>query len=395
MDIPIWPGSSSFAAVSSSWYDSGSGDPPTAYGFYDNDPDFKLDADRVALYCSRRLGWPILDVELQDISFYTAFEDAINKYANEIYTFRLRDSMLGIEGLPTSSNLNNAIVNSNFSNIIKISEQYGGEAGVGGNVSWYSGSITLTASVQDYDLNQWAVANNISASDLEIRRIFYEASPAVTRVYDPYAGSGIGSMNMMGNFGWGGQSPAMTFMLMPISLDLQVLQSIELNDTVRKSHFTFDLVNNLLRIFPIPESASTGLQLWFRYLKKSDRIANSVSQQSGNVTNVSNAPYDNITYSQINAVGRAWIFEYALAASKEMLGFIRGKLSVIPIPNSDVTLNQNDLLASAKDEKEKLIERLRIFLEDTSRRALLERQSQENEFVKTTLNNIPNLIYIA
>ena len=37
--------------------------------------------------------------------------------------------------------------------IIRLSEQYGTEAGVGGDVNWYSGSIVLTGSVQDYDLD--------------------------------------------------------------------------------------------------------------------------------------------------------------------------------------------------------------------------------------------------
>ena len=395
MNIPIWVGSSSFAAVSASWYDSGSQPKPTSFGFYDGDNDFKIDADKVADYCAHRLGWPIMDVELQDINFYRAFETAVTTYGNELYAFRLRDNLLTVEGLSTSSNLNNAIVSPNLSTILRISQQYGAEAGVGGNVTWYSGSVFLTGSVQDYDLNAWAVEHNISASDLEIRKIFYEQSPAVTRIYDPYAGSGLGSMNMINSFGWGGQSPAIQFMLMPINFDLQIIQSIEFNDQIRKSNFSFDLINNLLRIFPIPGDSDTGLRLWFRYLKKSDRISNSVAQQPDSVTNVSNVPYSNPIYSQINSIGRSWIFEYAVALSKEMLGLIRDKYKEKPIPNADITLNGSDLLAQAQDERNKLIERLRAFFDETSRKASLERQSEENEFVNKTLINIPNLIYIG
>ena len=33
------------------------------------------------------------------------------------------------------------------------------------------------------------------------------------------------------------------------------------------------------------------------------------------ITNISQVPYSNPVYSQINSIGRQWIFEYALAIS--------------------------------------------------------------------------------
>lgn len=394
MNIEIWPGSSSFAAVSSSWYVSGSQPKPTSFGYYDNDSDFKLDADRVADYCAYRLGYPIMDVELQDVNFYRAFETATTVYGSELYSFRIRDNYLSLEGFSTGSNINNAIITPNLSNIIRIAEQYGAEAGVGGNVTWYSGSIALTSSLQDYDLNEWAINNNISSSDIEIKRIFYEESPAVTRFFDPYAGSGMGNINLINNFGWGGQSPAVQFMLMPLSFDVQVIQAIEFNDQIRKSGYSFELINNKLRIFPIPQNCD-GLSIWFQYIKKSDRILNTVTQSPSNVTNISNVPYDHIIYSSINKPGRAWIMEYTVCIAKEMLGNIRDKYKEKPIPNANITLNGTDLLNQAQDEKNKLIERLRTYFDETSRKALLERQSQEHDFVSKTLSNIPNIIYIG
>lgn len=382
MNIPIYPGSSSFFPGN------------TPFGFYDNDFDFQMDADRVTTWAARRLGYPITNIELQDINFYTAFEEAINLYSTELYAFRIRDNYLSLEGAPTSSNMNNAIITPNLANIIKLSEQYGSEAGVGGNVTWYSGSVALTASLQDYDLNVWASASGISGSDLEIKQVFFQGPPAITRFFDPYAGSGMGMTNMMSSFGWAGNSPAISFMMMPLNYDLATIQAIELNDTVRKSNFSFQLVNNKLRIFPIPGEEIHESHVWFRYIKKSDRLANSISQQPGNITNVSNVPYCNAVYSQINPVGRKWIFDYTLAICKEMLGYNRGKHRVIPIPDANTELNYSDLITAATAEKQSLIERLRAYFDETSRRSLLERKSQENEFLQKELIVIPNLIYI-
>jgi len=381
MNIPIYPGSSSFYP----------GDTP--FGFYDNDYEFQQDADKVALFCARRLGYPLVDIELQNLNFYAAFEMAVTTYGNEVFAYKLRQDYLSLEGAPTTLDLNNSLVTPNLNIIIKLSEQYGAEAGVGGNIELRTGSIDLTPGIQDYDLNSWAIGNNILSGDLEVRRIFYKAPPAISRYFDPYVGTGIGMMNFIDSFGWASYSPAINFMLMPLNFDLQKIQTMEMHDMVRRSNFSFELVNNKLRIFPIPRRE---VPLYFHYILKSDRLLNNIdTSASGSITNVSNAPYTNPTYHKINSIGRSWIFEYTLAICKEMLGYIRGKYSTIPIPNSNVTLNQSDLIAAASAEKAALIERLRQYLDDTSREKLLERRSLESEYRQKELNQIPYLIYIG
>jgi hypothetical protein len=143
------------------------------------------------------------------------------------------------------------MVQETLANVVVLSNQYGTEAGVGGKVTYYSGSIQLNAGQQEYDMNEWAISQSISGG-IEIKRIYYEAPPAIMRYFDPYAGTGTGMMGMLDSFGWGSYSPAINFMLMPINYDLQKIQAIEFNDQIRKSQYTFELVNNQLKIFPIP-----------------------------------------------------------------------------------------------------------------------------------------------
>lgn len=381
-NIPIWPGSSSF--------DPGN----TPFGFYDYDVEFRKDADKVSNFCSRRLGYPLVEVELQDISFYAAFEEAITTYGNELYAYTIRDNQLTLEGGSTSTNLNNAVITPSFEPIVRLSEQYGVEAGTGGNVTYYTGSIPLTASVQTYDLNKWATEEGVAGSHgIEIKRVFFETPPASVKFYDPYVGTGMGQMNMMESFGFGGMSPAINFLMMPLNYDLAIIQQIEMSDTIRRSNYSFEIQNNKLRIFPIPNRGKTG-SLRFQYIRRDERIANSVNT-GGGISNVSNTPYTNPTYTNINSVGRQWIFEYTLALAKEMLGYVRGKYSNIPIPNSEVTLNQSDLITAATAERASLIERLRGYFDDTSRKSLLERRAQETEFKQKELQQVPYTIYIG
>jgi|TARA_B110000908_G_scaffold115493_1_gene135423 hypothetical protein len=381
-NIPIWSGTSTFTTGS------------TPFGFYDSDADFQTDADKVALFCARRLGYPIVDVELQDLNFYAAFEEAVTTYGNELYAHKIRQDYLSLEGASSTANLNTAIITPNLGNVVKMSEQYGTETGTGGTTDWHTGSLALTASVQTYDLGEWALNNlGVSGSDFEIKRVFYESPPAIVKYFDPYAGSGTGAMNMMDSFGWGEYSPAVNFMLMPMNFDIQKLQAIELNDQIRKSNYSFEIQNNKLKLFPIPKNDLN--KLYFQYLLKSERLANSITQSPNKITNVSNVPYANPTYLQINSVGRSWIFEYALALSKEMLGYVRGKYSTIPIPGDNVTVNSTDLITAATNERTALIERIRSYFDETSKEKLMERRSLETDYLKKELTEVPNVIYIG
>jgi hypothetical protein len=389
-NIPIWPGSSSFFP----------GDTP--FGFYDNDYQFQQDADKVAKFCALRLGYPIENVELQAINFYTAFEEAVTVYGNELYAYTVRDNMLSLEGISTGSNLNTAQITPTMATIVRLSEQYGEEAGVGGNVTWYSGSIDAIPGVQDYDLAEWAVSESITGG-IEIKQVFFAPPPAVDELYAPYTalGAGLGGVAPFGATGLG-YGPGLNFLMMPLSYNMQLIQEIEMANQVNFSNFTFQLVNNKLRIFPVPSDESadpeTGYRsrIWFRYIKNQERINSAVDlSASGSVTNPSNAPYANPTYTRINSVGRSWIFEYTLALSKEMLGLVRNKYSSIPIPGAEVTLNGDNLVSSAATEKEALITRLREYFDQTSRQALLERRAAETTARQSELSQVPMTIYIG
>jgi hypothetical protein len=383
MNVPIWPGSSSFQPGQ------------TPFGFYDDDPQFQADADRFALFASQRLGYPIIDIELQDINFYTALEEAITTYGNELYAYQAQENFLSFQGASlTIASANNSLPQPNLASTIRLADQYGVEAGVGGNVTWYSASIDLYPGVQDYNLTEWAVQLGVEIGDLEIKRVFYEAPPAIVRYFDPYAGTGTGMMQLLDSFGFGGYSPAINFLMMPMNYDVQKLQAIEFNDQIRRSQYSFELINNNLRIFPIPGRAME--KLFLQYIKKSDRNNPYVDSGNGGViTNISQVPYQNPTYSQINSIGRSWIFEYGLAIVKEILGYVRGKYSNIPIPNAEITLNQSDLITAATSEKQALIERLRAYFDESSRQKLLERKSLEADYLNKELNYVPFPIFIG
>tara|TARA_R100001244_G_scaffold73314_1_gene58949 strand:+ start:361 stop:1533 length:1173 start_codon:yes stop_codon:yes gene_type:complete len=372
------------------------------FGFYNNDVDFQVDSVKTAKFVTTRLGYPLMDVELQSGSIFTAFEEAITTYGNELWAYLIRENTLDLIGLPYENLvLNEVIVSPNFETIIRLSEQYGEEAGVGGNVPWYKGSIPLSSSVQDYDLKVWAKDQGITGS-IEVKRVFYQDPlPASALYLNPYDSFGFGGAVAAGMIGVGGFGQGVGYLMMPLNYDMQVIQQIEMNDMVRISNYTFEMHNNVLRIFPVPGPYSNRNThtncgyIWFEYIKRNERISSSIDPACGEITNVSNVPYQNPTYLLINSVGRQWIFEYTLALCKEILGYVRGKYGTIPIPNADVALNQADLLAAATAEKTALLERLRAYFDETSRASLLERRVKEQESVLRELDQVPRVIYIG
>lgn len=379
-NVVIWNGSANFTSGS------------TPFGFYDTDTDFQTDAVKVASFCANRLGYPLMDVELQDINFFACFEEAVTTYGNEVFQYKVREDYLSIEGSSTGSLLNKQLVDPSLNRIVNISKTYGTEAEVGGLVTKRKGKLNLTSSVQEYDLDAWALAEGITGS-IEVRKVYYEAPPAITRYFDPYAGTGTGVQSLMDQFDFGSYSPGVNFMLMPTSFDVMQTQAIEFNDQIRKSAYTFELINNKIKIFPVPTSNLS--KLYFDYYKATDKSVLITNPDRGIVTNVAEVPYENPTYSHINSIGRQWIFKYTLALTKELLGYIRGKYQTVPVPGSEATLNQSDLLADARSEKESLMLSLREMLDQTSRSKQLEGQAIEAENLGKTLSTVPMTIFVG
>ena len=380
----IYPGSSSFFPGQ------------TPFGTYDNEYLFQDDAPKVALWCARRLGYPIQNVELIDENFYACFEEASAEYGSQVNQFNIRNNLDSLKGNPSGTNYSGKLVEgTNLANIIAISDGYGTLAGAGGNTDIKKGYVDLVAGQQEYDLDTLWADENENGNRIDVTKVFYEATPAINRFFDPYSVSGQGTLNLIDEFGFGSFSPAAQFILMPIYEDMLRIQAIEFNDQFRKSAHSFNITNNKLQIFPLPTSNNTPNRLYFEYMVRNEFIANSTSVRSNVVSDYSNIGYDFITYTTINDVGKQWIRKYTLALAKELLGAIREKYSSVPIPGAEISLDGAALRAEATTEKEALITQLRENLEELSRKNQFENRNNEANQHQEMLRKVPLAIYIG
>jgi len=380
-------------------FTSGSGQTP--YGTYDGDATFQSDIISVTKWTARRLGHPVLQLEIPSSSIYACFEESINEYSTHINNYNMKNWMWDqygeksrISGSLSTGSLNP--VTPSLGASIGLSEKYGQVVNMDENFDLKKGHVTLSASVQDYDLQGlWADVSE-SGQRIEVQRVWNQPPASITRFYDPYAGS-FDNKQMLDSFGMGSVSPAVTFILKPISYDLARANAVETSDLVRKSAYSFEIHNNKLRLFPRPAAADAGEKVYFEYYLKRDirNTNNSNAELSGGVSDPSNVPYKFITYSDINAPGRQWIRKYTAAIAKELLGIIRSKYSAMPIPDAEITLDGDALKAEGREEKVQLLEELKEFLESVSLTEKLKAEAEEANAQQEVLNKAPLPIFIG
>jgi hypothetical protein len=367
----------------------------TPFGIYDLDLQFQSDGPKVADWCATRLGYPVTDIELRDSQFFACFEEAVTEYGAQVNRFNIRENLLSAKGNSTATDFTHKAITPNLGRLVALSKQYGTEVGSGGTVDWKTGYITTSQSsdpdhsgswLQEYDLEAQSVfSQSVAGTDIEIKRVFHQKVPAQGRHYDPQFGSQLA----LNSFGWGGTMAGISYLALPLYDDLLKIQQVEFDDTIRKSMYSFELINNKLRIHPQPQAE---FKFYFQYIETDSR--DTLITESA-VSDFSNMGYDNMTYGQINDPGKQWIRKYTLSLVKQVLGSVRGKYASIPIPGAETTLDGDTLRSEGAAEAEALVSILREDLEAASRRNLMEKEQEITDFQQSMLNKAPLNIYVG
>jgi len=376
-------------------------------------------ADQVA-YTYKKLGGDVLDIELAEGNVYAAYEEAVLEYSYLVNLFQTKNSLSSYLGATTGSFDQDGQISSgslsgsnialryprfDYGYIRRISEGLATEAGFGGTTPIYSASIPSVAGTQDYDLQ--SIISASSATDtsssfyqqvedkrLTIRKVFFKTPRATWRFYGYYGGfSVVGNMRTYGQY-----ADDSTFEIVPTWQNK--LQAMAYEDALwtRVSHYSYEIHDNKLRLFPTPDTTSPK-NFWVQFTinNQYEPWDNQPGVNNGaeGVNNINTIPFENIPYENINAIGKQWIRRFALALTKEMLGQIRGKFSSVPIPGESVTLNYSELLSQARTEMDQLREELKAILEDTTYDKLAEIDSSMQDSAKKVLENIPAGIFVG
>ena len=385
------------------------------YGIYSSTA-FKEGAKDQVAYVYKKLGGDVLDIELTEGSIYAAYEEAVLEYSYLVNIHQAKNSLGDMLGATTASFDQDGQIDSEdslygknielryprftFQYSQRASDGISTEANLDGDLNVYSASFALSGSTQDYDLQTIVKSSadglgddSIGNNKITIRKVYYHTPRAMWRFFAYYGG-----LNVVGNLSSYGQyADDSTFEVVPSWQNK--LQAINYEDSIntRISHYSYELHNNKIRIWPLPPNSSNE-KFWIKYTVKVDAWQETHDRQQGaqGVNNMNTLPYSNIPYEYINSIGKQWIRRFSLALCKETLGQIRGKFGgVIPVPGDNITLNASDLLGQAKEEQEKLREELKTILDELTYAKLAERDATIVESTVKTQQGVPVPVFIG
>lgn len=377
---------------------------PTPYAIFDSDTAFQTFCDNTVVFVKRTLGDDVLSVELTSKAIYSAVEEATLTWGKIINEFNAKSNLANLLGQSTGSGeVQNLYPRQTLEFLLRQAEPYAMAASYGGYQNELSGSITLERGRQDYDLTTELVnAAGTPLFDLppsgsglsfRVTEVFHFSPAVAYRFFDSTS-----AINFLNNeFSFESFTPETVFYVLPVFEDLMRQGMMQLSQRVRRSNYSYRIVGRNLRIFPVPvRTRSNPRKLFVRvqfgadaFGRNDDFLSGSADDSIYGISDMGNIPYGDIPFSSINSVGRQWIREYALALCMITLAFVRGKVRNIPVANTDVQLNYDDLLSRGYEDKERLITQLREQLEDLTYYALLEKEADKSENLTRQLRGIP------
>lgn len=381
---------------------------PTPFGFFDSDLQFRSDADKIVLWIKRSLGDDVLSVEITKKQIWSCFEEAMLEYGSIVNQYQAKSQLYNFLGSATGtlSGFEQLYPRESLEFLVHLAEPYSVEAGLGGTYDSVSGSIQLSGGRQDYDIyTELKDANGDpvfehplnTGGKMRIREVFHFSPNAAYRFFDTTS-----AVNYLNNeFSFESFTPETIFYVLPVFEDILRAGMLDVSQRVRRSNYSYKIVGRNIRIFPTPSSDNRKLFLRVQF---SPSVSGSlVSYNSSSMTasgslfdgtiygvsNLSNIPFGNLNYSQINSIAKQWIKQYTLARCKEILGLIRSKFASVPIPEGELVMNGADLVAAGKEERQALKEELKEMLDSMTYEKLQEVQTLKAENLLKQLRLIP------
>jgi hypothetical protein len=390
------------------------------FGIYSSAAFLSGAADQVA-YTYKKLGGDILDIELTDGNVYSAYEEAVLEYSYIVNLHQTKNSLSDFLGAATASFDQDGQIEAghtlsgsdielkyprfDYGYVRRIASGLATETGLGGTTPIYSGSIDRITNRQDYDLQTILSASSLTDSTalyykrikdkrIIVRKVFFKTPRAMWRFYGYYGGfSVVGNLRTYGQY-----ADDSTFEIVPTWQNK--LQAMAYEDALwtRISHYSYEIQDNRLRLFPRPDSTGPK-KFWIQFSIERDYEPWEENPRgrtgTEGINNMNTLPFQNLPYKRINSIGKQWIRRFALALTKEMLGQVRGKFAVVPIPGESVTLNHAELLGQAKAEQDGLREELKTILDELTYDKLAAVDSTLQDAAKKVLENIPAGIYVG
>jgi len=371
---------------------------PTPFAAFDSDAQFQNEADKMVTFVKRKLGDDILSVELTKKQIWACFEESFFQYGQIVNEYQARSQLATFLGTSTGSmsGSEQRYPHETLQFLERMAEPYAAEAGVGGSYNSVSGSIQLIKGQQDYDIYSslkdaddnllYSSSLNTYNSKIKIQEVFHFNPQAAYRFFDSTS-----AINYLNNeFSFESFTPETIFYVLPVFEDILRAGQMDISHRVRRSNYSFKVIGTKIRIYPTPTGDQTNRKLWMRVAFAPDPLNPAYGDGTiYGVSNLSNVPFGDLTYSTVNSIGRQWVRQYSLSLSTELLGLVRSKFKSLPIPNADIQLDGDGLISQGREDKKELITKLREMLDSLTYDKIIEMNATKAENIQKQLRTIP------
>ena len=351
-----------------------------------------------------RLGHPVLTVELENEQINAAFEESVIVYSGEIAKFKAKNSYLQLLGIKKDTNLEikSPVPSTKF--IKRYIAQFATDAGTGGKVDYKKAFFLTQGNQTRYHFNSLLDADtgqSISASitgSLVPFHIYHFKPPSGYRYFDPMQGSNFLLYREFGSSDAYAINSRLLY-AMPLYENLLRFQWFENFDKLFKAQFKWNVVGNYMYITPTPKNQVKIFVEWADSTVIDDAYSDILSDideasLTAYTSSITNIPFQNVEYDQVNDFSKNWIRQYTLAICKELLGLIRGKMLQIPVPDSEVSLNYAELLVEGKEQQAALKDEIRVFLDSIISSEALKREGEILDVTNKYLKKTPLKLYL-
>lgn len=372
---------------------------PTPFGFYDSDAAFAQEADAFVTFVKRKMGDDTLSVELTAKQCWSCLEEATLEFSRKVQELTIVSQLANVMGQPTGSvNLTNTYPQQSLDYLIRMADAYAQAGNVGGNFNTTLGYIHLKWGVQDYDLYSTLMSLDGKSTVVESLPPGLVGKLRVLEIFhfEPIAAQTflLNASNITNflatNFNYESYVNSTVFYVLPVFEDVVRRGMLKEAFRVRRSNYSYQILGNNVRVFPIPTSEYDVGKMYLRVGTPQNVLDPGYTDESiYGVSGPENMPFSLLPYSTINQPGRQWIRQYALALARELLGLVRSKFQIIPIPNADLQLNGEALVQQAREDKEKLLTTLQEFLDKLTQQALTAAQADISDNLAKALSHMP------
>ncbi len=371
---------------------------PTPFGVFDDDTEFQSDADKMVTFVKRKLGDDILSVELTKKQIFACFEESFFTYGQIVNEYQARSQISTFLGTATGSlsGSEQRYPRETLEFLARQAEPYAEEAGIGGAYNTISGSIALEKGRQDYDIytelkdasGELVYSSSLNSLNgrMKIQEVFHFNPQAAYRFFDTTS-----AINYLNNeFSFESFTPETIFYVLPVFEDILRAGQMDVSHRVRRSNFSYKIIGTKIRIFPTPTGDQTDRNLFIRVGFSPNPLNPPFSDGTiDGVSNLSNVPFGDLAYSKVNSIGKQWVRQYTFALCKELLGLVRSKFKSLPIPNTDLQLDGDNLVSQGREDKKDLETKLREMLDSLTYDKIIETNATKAENMQRQLKTIP------